>query len=175
MLIKLVQTIVKGYYVKPTFAFFDVVKTTATTMPWHMDFNMHVNNAVYLRFLEAARWDHAVLTGSAKRFFELRCRFIVAGVELSYIRELKPLQKFAVHTQILGADEKYLYLRQQIFAGGKLCNTALIKAVYVVNGKIAPPESIFSQVTQSPTPTLPAEIASWQQLNQDKRASASAS
>lgn len=171
MLIKLIGTIVKSYYVKPRYQLFDEVHTYATTMPWHIDFNLHVNNAVYLKFLEAARWDHIVLAGAAKQMFAKRCRFIVASIEIGYLREIKLFKKIELRTSILGADEKYLYMRQTIHSDGKLCTSALIKAVYFQGGTIADPRKIFNELGYRDIPELPPEIASWRQLNIDKRTS----
>jgi YbgC/YbaW family acyl-CoA thioester hydrolase len=85
-----------------------------------IDFNMHINNARYMVFMERARWDHPVQTGTWDIMLKEKLNFIVAGIEMGYIREIRLGKKFQVESRYLGWDEKYLYLEQRFMADGKI-------------------------------------------------------
>jgi len=45
-----------------------------------IDFNMHINNARYMVFMERARWDHPVQTATWDKMLANKLNFIVAGI-----------------------------------------------------------------------------------------------
>lgn len=170
MLIELVKTIAKGKLYSPKYQFLDVVSRHFRVMPWHIDFNMHINNANYLVFMEKGRWDHSAQTGVINPLVKRRVNLIVAGIEIGYFRELNLFQRFTLKTKFTGWDEKYLYIEQRFVRGGKVYSTGLAKVVFVKGGKTLVPAEIFSEIgLPMPDMVAPDYVNTWKTLNVDKR------
>ena len=73
------------------------------------------------------RLEHAVVTGLLNRMIEARASAVVANSEIAYVRELRPYQRFMVHTRILGWDDKYTYYDQRFDSQRKLHTHALLR------------------------------------------------
>lgn len=150
--------------------FFDTITRTFRVGFRHIDFNLHINNAKYLMFLEKARWDHAIQTNTFNPLLKNKLNFIVAGVEVGYIREIGLFKKFDVETTYLGWDEKYFYLEQKCVVKGKLCNYSLVKAVFVQKGKVVSPNKVMEILPIEQRPQqLPEHMQIWKDLGTAKR------
>lgn len=135
-----------------------------------IDFNMHINNAKYMRYMERARWDQPVQTNVWDLMVKHKMNFIVAGIEVGYIRELRLFKKFKIETCYLGWDEKYFYLEQRFVVDGKIHAYGLVKAVYMKKGKLAAPADIAELLKINPvSEPLPQHMALWQKLTSAKR------
>lgn len=92
-----------------------------------MDFNLHMNNAMYNNVLDFSRFQWLLrLSSPALRTFS---KFKVAngGVAMYFLREINYFKQFAVRTQLLGMDEKWFFLghRFESPSGDKVCLRAL--------------------------------------------------
>lgn len=135
-----------------------------------IDYNMHINNAKYLNYMERARWDLFVQNGTWDLTLKNRLNFIVASAEIGYIRELNLFKKFEIESRYLGWDEKYFYLEQRFIADDKIYSYGLIKAVFLKNKKRATPEEVLSALNlKETTQPVPEHIELWKQLNVAKR------
>jgi YbgC/YbaW family acyl-CoA thioester hydrolase len=135
-----------------------------------IDFNMHINNSRYMVFMERARWDHPVQTGTWDVMLKEKLNFIVAGIEMGYIREIRLGKKFHVESRYLGWDEKYFYLEQRFIADGKIHAYGLVKAVFLQAGKKALPEEAATILGITPaSDALPEHMALWKRLAVAKR------
>lgn len=135
-----------------------------------IDFNMHINNARYMVLMEKARWDHPVQTNSWDMMLKNKLNFIVAGIEMGYIREIRLFKKFNVETTYMGWDDKYFYLEQRFVADGKIHAYGLVKAVFMQNGKLAVPAKVAEQLNLgTPAEPLPEHMELWQKLTTSKR------
>ena len=150
--------------------FFDTVSRSFRVGLRHIDLNFHINNAKYLIFMEKGRWDHTIQTNTFKLLLKNKLNFIVAGVEVGYIREIKLFKKFQVETTYLGWDEKYFYLEQKCVADGKLYNYSLVKAVFTRRGKVMAPEQVLNLLPAEQRPNqLPEHMQQWKALTSAKR------
>ncbi|MBL4798946.1 MAG: thioesterase family protein [Oleispira sp.] len=135
-----------------------------------IDFNMHINNARYMVFMERARWDHPVQTHTWDVMLKEKLNFIVAGIEMGYIREIRLGKKFEVETQYLGWDEKYFYLEQRFVADGKIHAYGLVKAIFLQQGKKAKPEQVAKILgIKQASEALPEHMELWKRLSNAKR------
>lgn len=135
-----------------------------------IDFNIHINNARYLVFMEKARWDHSVQTGIFNTLFKNKINFIVAGIEIGYIREIRLFTRFNVETTYLGWDEKYFYMEQRCVVKGKLHGYALIKSAFTQKGKVITPEQVMEYIPSENRPeNLPEHMQIWKDLAAAKR------
>lgn len=152
-------------------SFFTATKRSFRVGLRDIDFNMHINNARYMVFMERGRWDHPVQTNTWDGMLKNKLNFIVAGIEMGYIREIRLFKKFDVETRYLGWDEKYFYLEQRFVADGKIHAYGLVKAVLLQQGKLASPASVASLLNIKDAPSeLPEHIDYWKKMSIAKRA-----
>ncbi len=134
-----------------------------------LDLNWHMNNARYLNFLDAARLEHSIRTGIFS-VFRRRGNFLVANIEISYLKSLLPFQRFTITTQVLGWDARYYYIRHQFHAEGELYATACARMVFTQDGKRADPKTILVPLAHGePSPPLRVSIRHWQAMLAAKR------
>lgn len=150
--------------------FMSVVKRKFRVGLRDIDFNLHINNSRYMVFMERARWDHPVQTDTWDLMLKEKLNFIVAGIEMGYIREIRYGKSFEIETSYLGWDEKYVYMEQRFIADGKIHAYGLVKAVFLQRGKLADPAAVASILgVQCTVEALPEHMTLWQRLSQAKR------
>lgn len=136
---------------------------TFRVMPHDLALRDHLPNFRYLSFFELGREDIMQKARLAETSsFTGR---LLAAQDITYLREIKPFQKFESHTEIIGWDHKYCYYLHRIYCGGTLSTVALAKEAFVQKRKVISPNEIFS--TESPA--LDAALAQWQTLQQTIR------
>lgn len=170
-MLSIVKALIQSMYVTPSAGLYDETQHTFITKPWHIDYNIHVNNAVYLKYFEDGRWAHSIVTGTLKKCIKYKYNFVVASIEVGYFREIGPFKKMTTKTQIVGCDEKYAYFSQSIFdQKGKLYTNAMIKAALIHKGKSASAGEAMAQMGYPAPPTpLPAHFETWRQVFKEKR------
>lgn len=150
--------------------FMEVVRRGFRVGLMDIDFNMHINNARYMVFMERARWDHPVQTGTWDVMLKENLNFIVAGIEMGYIREIRLGKKFEVETRYLGWDEKYFYLEQRFIADGQIHAYGMVKAVFLQQGQKAEPCAVATVLgIQQAKEALPEHMELWKRLSSAKR------
>ena len=138
----------------PTYSLFDVVSMEFRVGLLDIDLNMHLNNGKYTKIMDRCRLEHAVVTGLLNRMIE----------------ELRPYQRFMVHTRILGWDDKYTYYDQRFDSQRKLHTHALLRLAHMYGGKTISPQA-FQEMTglNKVSPPLPAYVQDWKTLLQSKK------
>ena len=94
-------------------------RVTSSERVWlpHVDFNIHQNNSVYYMLLDFSRMD--IFLGLFRNIWDSRKVSISnGGVSLYFLKELKPLQAYRIHTFIVDHDRKWMYLGH-IFESGE--------------------------------------------------------
>lgn len=135
-----------------------------------IDFNLHLNNARYLKYLDRARVEHMLATGLLWRMIRSRCRSVVANTEIGYIRELRTWQPFTVSVRIVGWDEKYFYFEQRFESNGKLCTHVFMRLVHLEKGKsIASAQALARMGIEAVSPELPEPVLRWREMLAAKR------
>jgi acyl-CoA thioester hydrolase len=73
----------------------------------------HVNNAVYLRWLDRAAWSHSASLGvSVADCTRLRRGMAALRIEIDYVRAALPRERVAVATWIVASDQKLRVTRR---------------------------------------------------------------
>lgn len=73
------------------------------------DVNLHKSNSTYLIDLDISRAELlARLLAHALR--QTRSRLALAGIDISFRREIRPLQAYKTHSRILTWDKKWIYV-----------------------------------------------------------------
>jgi len=91
----------------------------------------HVNNAVYLNYLEQARWEIVQKLGLLKLFKETNSFLVVVETNIKYITELNIFDKAYIDTKMYRRGF-FLEFKQNIFeASSKKISKATVKCLFV--------------------------------------------
>lgn len=66
---------------------------------YELDSNGHVNNAVYLNYLEAARWEGFLQIGAMEELKKLGISPVITETQIKYVRELVMFDEYEVITE----------------------------------------------------------------------------
>lgn len=154
----------------PTHQPFDLVSMDFRVGLLDIDLNLQLSTGKYVRFMDRCRLEHSVLTGLLNRMVQARTNTVVANTEIAYIRELRPYQRFQVHTRLLGWDDKYTYYDQRFESQRKLHTHALHRLAHLYGGKPISPRT-FQEMTglNLNSPPLPDYVEDWKTLLHSKR------
>jgi acyl-CoA thioesterase FadM len=126
-----------------------------------LDIYGEMNNARYLSIMEMGRWDIGVRTGLIALMRKNAWSFAAAGCSIRYRKRLTALQKFELQTQLVGMDDKWLFMQQDIFRNGVQHTGALFRTAVVSKQGIVPPEKIFEEMGEPWQPMMPDWVLDW--------------
>ncbi|ABI73692.1 thioesterase family protein [Shewanella frigidimarina] len=139
-------------------------------LPLDCDINMHLTNSRYPAFMDLARTYLIAEMGLMKQFLKNKWLPIVNAAEFTYIRDIKPFEKFTIETKIVGWDEKYFYIEHRMLTARGLHCIAHVRGVFVCRGKQVPIETLIAAAGYTgDTPEIPAEVVKWKQFLQLKK------
>ncbi|MBI2058547.1 MAG: acyl-CoA thioesterase [Nitrospirae bacterium] len=110
------------------------------------DINGHMNNAVYLFYLDEARFDHFFRSGLFHRLREVKARPVVGRVDISYRRELRPRQRFTIESFTESIEGKLVYVRHNFYVGATLHASANAGQLILQNGKVIDPSFLTDMI-----------------------------
>ncbi len=117
---------------------------------YELDSFGHVNNAVYLNYMEQARWKIMQELDFLKYFKQTGSFLIVVETNIRYIRELKLFEQIKIKSGIF-REGVYLIFKQTIRneKDEKVAH-AKIKTLFVSNDRIPQdiPEKIYSYINE---------------------------
>ena len=141
----------------------DLCVTPYRVWPTDLDVLKHVNNGVYFSMMDLSRIDMMVRSGSYKIINQNGWYPVVTAETLRFKRSLTAFQKFEIHTQIVGWDEKSFYIEQSFFVGEELCSSGVIKGRFLKKrgGQVATRELLEAVGIDFESKSLSDEIANW--------------
>lgn len=117
---RVINQLVQGY-IKPV----HVVRNRAGLISWDtpfrcwpidMDIFMHMNNAMYLRVAELARWRIFPKALASSKKSSKGILFLVVESKVQYIRPVNALQPFVINTALSSSDDKWLHYKHVLQA-----------------------------------------------------------
>jgi acyl-CoA thioesterase FadM len=120
---------------KPHISWNDAFKKTYYVLPNHISANFHMNNAKYLEIFEHSRWCQFIDMGLFKPLMKQKVNFVVASIEITYIKELFLFKKFTVETNNIAWSDKYIYIEQKIIVDHTVYTHAVFKVASLQNKK----------------------------------------
>ncbi|HVY54051.1 MAG TPA: acyl-CoA thioesterase [Gammaproteobacteria bacterium] len=91
----------------------------------YLDSFGHVNNSVYLRLFEEARWDLITKNGyGLKKIQETGIGPTILEIKLAFLRELRVREMITIETQLISYEKKIGKLAQKMVRDGEVCCTA---------------------------------------------------
>lgn len=141
----------------------DRVRTPFRVVPTDLDVLFHMNNGKYLSLLDLGRMDLMLRSGFWKQASRRGWYPVVAGQTITYRRSLKLGQRFDLHTQILGMDERWIFLEQHFVVDGQVHAQAVIRARFLKkSGGSVMPDEVAEIAGQMPAGlTVPQWVLDW--------------
>ena len=150
--------------------FLDTSKISFRVMPSDCDINMHLTNSRYAAFMDLARTYMLAEMGLLKKFIKLKWMPIVNATEFTYIRDIKPLEKFWIESKIVGWDEKYFYIEQRFLTERGLHCIVHVRGVFIHKRHQVPIEQVVTTAGfTDERPEYPPEVAKWKAFLQLKK------
>ena len=117
-----------------------------TVRGYELDSFGHVNNSVYLNYLEQARWEILKETGWLMKFMEDKLILAVVEMNIKYIKELKIFDAIVIETEVQRKDP-FIIFRQIIIEDvtGISCTKATVKTLLLDDARIPQdiPDGLF--------------------------------
>ncbi|MEL6345703.1 MAG: acyl-CoA thioesterase [Myxococcota bacterium] len=136
-----------------------ITRTSHIVRLTHIDFNRHMNQAVYFQICESERLTWMFQVGAIDRWRSERVLPVVAEQRIIYRRELKPLQRYVVDTRAVGMDGRLLHLEQHLVVGQQVHATNHCKLIYI--GPAGVLSSGQSAELSAPMLVDPLSIENW--------------
>lgn len=150
--------------------FLDTSKVSYRALPSDCDINMHMTNSRYSAFMDLARTYMMGQMDLLTDFIKRGWMPIVNASEFTYIRDIKPLQKFEIETRVVGWDEKYFYIEHRFVSHRGLHAIAHVRGVFVCKGKQVDINKVVSTAGFEGTPPeLPESVVIWKSLLEAKK------
>lgn len=138
--------------------------------PFDCDVNFHLTSARYVGLADLGRIHLLGQMGIFNKLLRNRYLPLANGIEITYIRPIKPFEKFQVRSKIATWDEKYWYAEHNFEAGGQLRAIAIVRGVFVQNRTIVPLHEIVSLAGADPAAPPPSRLMEqWKMLLEVKK------
>lgn len=133
-----------------------------------LDVLMHVNNGVYLTLMDLGRTDLLLRSDAYTKIKHEGWYPVVASETIRFKRSLKLFQRFTIRTEVIGWDERSIYLEQTFLRKETLIAKAVIDARFLSKkgGKVTPAQLMSVLDMDTNSPRLPEWVATWVQSNQ---------
>ncbi len=138
--------------------------------PFDCDINFHLTSSRYLGIADLGRIHLLGQMGIFRSVLKNGYFPIASGIEITYIRPIRPFQKFTLRSRITNWDDKYCYLEHIFEAGNQVCAIAIFRGVFVKNHSTVSINKIASLTGENPESPAPSEtIRQWKKLLKAKK------
>lgn len=134
-------------------------------MPMDIDFLMHVNNGMYLSYLDHGRMDMIFRNGMYELCRKKGWYGVVAGESIKFKKSLKLFDKFTIRTISKGHDDKYFFVQHKIICKGEVMATAIVKIRFLKrSGGTVPTQEIIDELNHVPENKIEGLSEEWHGL-----------
>lgn len=130
--------------------------------PNDLDLNLHVNNGRYLALADIARMHWFIRSGAVRVARRERAVPIVGDAIAKFRRDLKALQKFEIHTRMLGWDARWGFMEHRFVRSGRVLGVVAVRGLFKgPNGAIEPQLFLDALGVHHDSPPLPQWVREW--------------
>jgi acyl-CoA thioesterase FadM len=105
-------------------------------MPWDIDMFFEMNNGRVLTLCDVGRFVMAIRIGLVKVLRKNKWGLVVAGSTVQYRKRIRMFDKVVMRTQIETYDERWIYITQSMWVGGKPASSVLLRTGVTSKGKV---------------------------------------
>lgn len=150
--------------------FLSSVEIDFRVLPSDCDVNFHLTNSRYLAFMDLARTWMMGKLGLFNPIMKKRWFPIVNATAITYVKDIKPWQKFTVATEIVGWDHKYFYIKQTFKSKDAVHAIAYVRGVFKKKGGIVTIDELIDLAGyKGQAPELHEEILHWKAMLECKK------
>ena len=113
---------------------FDVGVLRLRVRPTDADILNHMNNGVYLSVMDFGRFDLMIRSGVWGVIRKRGWYPVGANVTISYRKSLPTWTRYELHTRLIGADEKAMFVEQRFVVGGEIYARGVFRGVFLEKG-----------------------------------------
>ena len=148
----------------------DTVDIDYKALPTDCDINLHLTNSRYLAMMDLARTWMTERVGLLGPILKKRWFPIVNATAITYIRDIKPMQRYTISTRLVGWDHKYFYIEQKFHSERGLHAIAYVRGVFKRSkGVVSVEEMLEVAGFDDVAPILPAEVIHWKEMLEQKK------
>lgn len=137
----------------------DSSRLSFRVLPTDLDFNLHMNNARYLSFMDLGRTDLLVRAGMLGVVSRKHWKPVTGSIDIKYRRPLMPFQHFKLHTRVLCWDEKWLFLEQSLESSKGVHAIATVRGLFVGREGSVPSRSVLEYMDhREESPPFPTQV-----------------
>jgi acyl-CoA thioesterase FadM len=96
-------------------------------VPSDLDVLGHMNNGVYLSYMDLGRMDLTIRAGAWDLFTKRGWLPVAASETMSFRRSLKLWQSFELQTRIVGYDERAVFMQQRFVVDGDIYAEGIVR------------------------------------------------
>lgn len=142
-IVRLVSTLLRAKQ-RSAITFNDTSEITFICRPWDIDMFLEMNNGRVLTLYDLGRFDLAVRSGLTQTLKANHWGLVVAGSTVRYRKRIRAFDKVTMKTQIIGLDDRWVYITQSMWVQGEPCSSVLLRTGITSKGKVINP-----QITQA--------------------------
>ncbi len=130
----------------------DETEITMRVLPTDLDLLWHVNNGVYLSYMDFGRWDMVFRNGIYDLCKKNNWYPVVSSEAIKFKKSLLLWQKFTIKTKVIGYDEKNIFIQQKFYRKQDWIATGIVKAVFLkkAGGRVTPQELLTDLNSKNP-------------------------
>ncbi len=137
--------------------------------PNSVDFNLHLNNARYLSFMDYGRTHLLARVRLLEHIIRSRWTPLVGAVWMTYRRSLPLFATFTLSSRLMCWDERWFYLEQTFTAPEGLAAVGWVKGILRGSEGNLDPQDVLEHVAPGVvSPPIPDAIVAWNELTKEK-------
>ena len=111
---------------------------------------------------DLGRFDLAIRTGFLKQLRTHGWGLVVAGGSVRYRKRVHLFDKVTMKTQMLGFDERWIYMSQSMWVKGEACSAILLRTGVTRQGRTVPTQDLLTALGYpADDPNLPGPLPAW--------------
>jgi acyl-CoA thioesterase FadM len=133
-----------------------------TCWPWDIDPWMELNNGRTLTLYDLGRLPMAWRSGLISALKRNGWGMSVAGASVRYRRRIRLMQRFSMHSRILGWDARFFYFEQSMWSRGEATSSILCRMAVTDEHGILAPVNVAREIGWPEiSPELPFYVTEW--------------
>ena len=104
---------------------------------------LEVNNGRVLTLYDLGRFDLSIRMGLAKLLHRNKWGLVVAGSTVRYRRRIRMFEKVTIYTQVVGYEERWVYIVQSMWVKGEPASSILLRTGVTSKGKVVPARDVI--------------------------------
>lgn len=153
-----------------TLAFDQVSEVDVRCSITDIDPMFEMNNGRVLTVYDIGRTDFIIRTGLAKQLLKHRWGMVVAGSTIQYRKRIRLFDKVTIKTQLVGIDERWLYLEHSMWVKNKPCSSVLLRTGVTAGSKVIETAKVLEALGEPNLVVSPEPwVQEWIESNKDHR------